>query len=332
MFSFSPDQAIATFSESEAFSQTAENERDIVKVGVRENALSSSSNQFCIFQFNPSEDGPSLIDSSEVTPSFTGSAESPDVQAALEMLSFHLGESEDVDKDTRATMRINFGKDEKSTDRNFDTVFWSIAAGLSLYDEALGKPAKSTDIKSDFRAAFGNRPIDVPGGLGLFSFEVVKHEERPWWRKIFPFFGSKTAERLISVLGFPAITVSAIRVIDELLTRIGDNMNEPLFKSRPMTLALTGKARDDFTGGNANVKVGALSKGFFVLARGRDYRLFNEEPLTYYPTHDKLVPRNVTQEQLVTGAYDDPLTDVTYAIFRVGMQEAKLDPKFDFSA
>jgi hypothetical protein len=190
-----------------------------------------------------------------------------------------------VDKATDATMRINFGKDENSRDKAFDTLFWSIAAGLKLYDQAKNKRAESKEFKGDFRKACGNRPIEIPGGLGKLSFEVVKHKEPAWWQ---------------------------------------------IFKSLPMRLALSKQARTDFTGGNPRIKTGCLNPGFCILTRGRDFQAIASSNANYYPAYGKLAPGNVSETDLVGGRYEEPLKDVTYAVFRLGMKKTKLDPTFNF--
>jgi hypothetical protein len=287
--------------------------------------------QFVIFQLNPQADGPALLESSKVDPKIEGSPDAPDVLVALEMMSFHLGSGEAADPDTRATLRINFGKDESSTDKRFDTAFWSIAAGLNLYNQAKGKQVEGKDLKVDMHKAFGHRPIEIPGGLGRLSLEIVRHAEPPWWRRIFRFLQSDTGETLVSVLGFPAITSQAIRALDELLNRLVDSDPVPLFKSVPMRLALSKYARDEFTGGSARVSIGALSRGFCVMARGQDFPRISQANVTYMSTFGKLVPRDVSEADLLSGKYDDTLAPVTYAVFRVGTKSTKLDPTFNYS-
>jgi hypothetical protein len=290
------------------------------------------STQFIIFQLNNKMDGRSVLESSAVEPNIDGSGDQPDLLVSLEMLSFQLGAQENIDPDTRATMRINFGKDESSTDQRFDTAFWSIAAGLRLYDQVKNKKTDGKDLKSNLHKAFGNRPVEIPGGLGKLSFEVVKHKEPPWWKQIFGFLQSGTGEALVSVLGFPAITTQAIKVLDELLARLTDSRPEPLFKSLPMRLALSKYARDAFTGGSERVKIGCLRPGFCIMARGKDFKTIAEADVIYYPTYGKLVPRDLNESELVSGSYQDPLRDVTYVVFRLGMKSTKLDPTFSFSA
>jgi hypothetical protein len=299
-------------------------------------AAASLTNQFVAFQFSGQRDGVSVLDSSKVEPAFDGKEDQPDVLVGLEMLAFHLGDgddSKDVNDKTRATMRINFGKDESSADRRFDTVFWSIAAGLNLYNQAQKRPYKGDegkDFKSDFQKAFGNRPIEIPGGLGRLSFEVVKQQEPSWWERIFGFLRSDTGQNLVSVLGFPALTNQAVKMLDDLLAKVFDKPAQPLFRSLPMRLALTKAARQAFTGGSPQVKLGALRPGFCVMARGRDFKALADSNFIFHSSYGLLVPRDVGDADLLGGNYDDPLKTITYVVFRVGMQPRKLDPTFSY--
>jgi hypothetical protein len=288
------------------------------------------SNQFIAFQLSEIKEGPAILESSEVTSKIKGSSDEPDVLMNIEMQSFHIGSDVNVDINTRATMRINIGKDENSTDKYFDTAFWSIATGIDLYNKAKNKPADPKDIKADFRQAFGNRPIEIPGGLSKMTFEVVKHREPKWWQRIFKFLQSDSGRTLTSTLGFPAITSNAINLLDDLLNKLEKSDPEILFKSRPLRLALSEKAKLDYTGGSERIRIGSLSPGFCVLARGKDFNTFINSDAYYYTTYGKLVPAKVSNADLVRGNYDDPFKDVTYAIFRIGMKSHKLDPNFNF--
>jgi hypothetical protein len=338
LFKFSPDEVVTSYSVvggGEALGVRT------VGRGAEESMLSlksdsgagvSLSDQFLVFQFNNQLEGPTILEASKVEPKIVGSPNEPDVRLAMEMLSFNLGANESIDENTRATMRINFGKDQSSTDKRFDTAFWSIAAGLQLYDSYKNKRTESKDLKGDFGKAFGNRPIEIPGGLGQLSFQVVKHKEPPWWKKLLGFAHSDTAKSLVSVLGFPAITTQAIALIDELLGRLADSEPEVLFSSVPMRLALSQWARDEFGGGNPRIRIGCLRQGFCMLARGRDYETIAKANATYYSQYGKLIPAGVNEADLVAGNYDDPFKNITYAVFRVGMGGTKLDPTFNFTA
>lgn len=288
------------------------------------------SDQFLIFQLSSKKNLPTILESSQNEPILEGSSENPDVLMNMEMLSFNMGQNENIDKNARATMRINIGKDDSSTDKNFDTAFWSIAAGLNLYNQAKKGPSDPQDLKSDFRKAFGNRPIEIPGGLSKISFEVVKHREPEWWQRIFSFLESNVGKTLISTVGFPAIGTNAINMLNDFLNNLDKSEPEILFKSSFLRLALTKQARQDFNIGSELMNMGCLNPGFCVLARGKDFDDIANSNATYYPTYGKLVPMNVSAADLLKNNYDDPFKDITYSVFRVGMKATKLDPNFNF--
>lgn len=289
-------------------------------------------NQFIVFQLNNSPTGGTVLETSTVTPSLDGGDDAPDVQMSIEMIAFHVGQDEGIPQNTRATMRLVIGKDENSRDKYFDTAFWTIAAGLQLYDEATGKPAESKDLKADFTKAFGKRPIEIPGGLARMTFEVVKHKEPQWWQRVFGFLQSGTGKALTSVIGFPAIGQTAIGLVDELLNKLTEDITGVLFKSRPLTLALSKMAKEDFSGGNPRVKVGCLNPGFCIIARGRDYALLANADANFYTAYGKLVPTSVSDADLLADNYDDPFKNCTYGVFKIGMRGAKLNPDFNYSA
>lgn len=287
--------------------------------------------QFVVFQLSNEATGQAVLESSQVEPALNGGNDEPDVMMKLEMQAFNIGANEDIDPKTRATMRITIGKDENSRDGYFETAFWSIAVGLNLYNKIKKKPADGKDLNADFNKAFSNRPIEIPGGLSKMSFEVVKHEDAKWWQQIFSFLKSGTGQALTSVLGFPAVTLPAINAIDALLNKLDKSNPKTLFKSRPLRLALSKQAKDDYTGGSARIKLGCLNRGFCILARGRDLDKFIQSDSIFYPSYGKLVPGNVSPQDLMSGNYDDPLRDVTYAVFKLDMKETKLDPTFSYN-
>lgn len=335
LFNFSPTEILTSYAEAPAQKQFrgasrgqgADTGLQVVSDSGRGVELAD---QFLVFQLSSLGDGPTILESSQVEPKIAGSSDEPDVLAALELLSFHVGAEEGIDEDTCATMRMNFGKDQSSRNSRIDTVFWSIAAGLQLYDQAKNGRSASKDLNGNFHKAFGHRPIEIPGGLGVLSFDVVEHTEPPWWRKVLGFGQSGAAKHLVSLLGFPAVTTQAIAVVDELLDRLTDSSPKTLFRSLPMRVALSQWARDGFTGGNTRIKIGAMNPGLCVLARGRDFKTIAESNAFYYPSLGMLAPAGVSESDLVGGRYDDPLKNLTYAIFRVGMKAATIDPTFNF--
>ena len=303
---------------------------DMTSKGLESTGDDDLGNQFIIFQLNNTDTESTLLETSQVDPKLDGSEDAPDVQMNMEMIAFHIGKNEGIPDDTRATMRLVIGKDENSRDKYFDTAFWTIAAGLQLYNQATGKTAESKDLKADFSKAFGKRPIEIPGGLARMTFEVVKHREQAWWQRVFGFLQSGTGRALTSVIGFPAITNTAIGLVDELLNNLNADVTGVLFKSRPLTLALSKQAKNDFSGGNPRIKVGCLSPGFCVIARGRDYGLLNTADAYFYSAYGKLVPSAVSMEDLLAGTYKDPFENCTYAVFKIGMRGTRLNPDFDY--
>jgi hypothetical protein len=99
-----------------------------------------------------------------------------------------------------------------------------------------------------------------------------------------------------------------------------------------MKLAFSKYSRDEFAGGNPRVKVGCMNRGFAVFVRGRDFGTVANSGSLYYPAYGKLVPANVSQSDLLSDRYDDPLKSVTYAVFRVGTKQTKLDPLFQYGS
>lgn len=294
-------------------------------------ALSESDikDQFIVFQFSQKDDGPTILDTSEVDPAKSGSPDKPDALAIVQLASFSVGADEGIDKNTRATLRLDLGKDSNS-ESSLDTVFWSIAAGLNLYNDIKNKRSEAKDLKTDFNEAFSKRPVEIPGGLGKLSFEVIKHKEPKWWQRIFKFLQSGTGKALTTAVGFPAITGQAIGFLDELLNRLDKSNPEVLFKSRPMTLALTERARDSFTAGVPSVSVGVMNPGFCLLARGRDYKTIVDNEPIFMGAYGLLKPKEMPLEDFLRSPSANPFNKLTYAILKVGTAETKLNPTLDY--
>jgi len=285
--------------------------------------------QFVVFQFSQKEDGPTILDTSQVEPAKAGSPDKPDAHAIVQLASFCVGTDEGIDRNTRATLRLDLGKDSNSAS-GLDTVFWSIAAGMNLYDDIKKKRSEAKDLKTDFNEAFSKRPVEIPGALGKLSFEVVKHKEPKWWQRIFTFLQSGTGRALTAAVGFPAITGQAIGFLDELLNRLDKSDPEILFKSRPMTLALTTRARDSFNAGVPSVSVGVVNPGFCLLARGRDYKVLVDNKPVYMGAYGLLKPKEMPLEEFLQSPSNNPFNKITYGVLKVGTAEIKLNPTLDF--
>jgi hypothetical protein len=299
-------------------------------------------NQFILFQLSNDLGQPSLLESSQIEPVFEGSADEPDVLMKVTLESFHVAKSEEIDEKTSATIRITINSDPMTAlDRNLDVLFWTVAAGIDLYNavknngnSAQGNVIALSNYAEDFQRPFNQRPIEILGGLANFHFEVIKHKAEPWWKRVFNFLETRTGEEVVrlvgEVIGLPGVTGTALRLIEELFERLSDANSEVIFQGRPMRLALTQFARDQYTAGNPRVRMGALNPGFAVLARGRDFPLFAERSFVYLPAYGKLLPSEVADNPsaLMSGQYEDPLADVSYGVLRVGMSEASVDPVF----
>ena len=141
---------------------------------------------------------------------------------------------------------------------------------------------------------------------------------------------SGTGRTFTSAIGFPGITTQAIGLVDDLVNKLDKNKPTILFKSRPMTLALSEKAKLDFTGGIPGVNVGSLRPGFCLLARGRDFKAIVDSDPEYMAAYGLLKPKGVNVADFLTGSYDDPFKDLTYAVLRLNMAETELNFSLGF--
>jgi hypothetical protein len=283
------------------------------------------SNQFLVFQLTDQ----GVEEPTTVQPKSEGSSDNPDMLVGISLEAFQVPAADGAAP--AATLRFTMGKSPASSDRIFDTAFWCVATGLQLWDQAHGKaPAK--DLNSDFQKAFGKRPIEIPGGLAVMSLEVVRHKPQEWWQKIFTFLESSAGKALVSTIGFPAVASSAISAIDELLNRVIGGDAQVLFKSRPLTLALSKYAADTYTGGNSSIAVGVLNQGWVLLARGGDYKRITDraKQIKFYPTLGIIAPSDVKIVDLISDPKANVFSDLTYGILRVGMKPTKLDPTFNY--
>jgi len=69
-----------------------------------------------------------------------------------------------------------------------------------------------------------------------------------------------------------------------------------------------------------------------VFVRGRDFGTVASSSSLYYLAYGKLVLTDVGQSDLLSDHYDDPLKNVTYAVFRIGTKQTKLDPTFQYGS
>jgi hypothetical protein len=281
--------------------------------------------QFTLFQL-AGQDAPSpIVDLHSATPTLDGNDDNPDARASIDLLSFRIAPSEHLDRTMQATLRLDIGKD-RSSPSPLDPLFWSIAAGLDLAAQAVTAPAESKALSSDFSKAFKRRPIEIPGGLAELRVEVVAHVEPPWWRRIFSFADNASVRKLVAAIGFPGIALDAVQLLDTMLGRFDEGKAKPIFRSRPLTVALTKRAAIDFSGGLSSVSAAVLNDGVFLMLRHRDVSLLKLHPPVYLGGYGRLVPKASWDPAAPKPPDDDPYSDLSYAVLRVKTRATRLDP------
>jgi hypothetical protein len=287
------------------------------------------STQFLAFQTEMVNGAPTVLESSMIEPKLETPEATPDVVMDISMQAFHIGDNEPIDKDTRATLRLTVNKDADSLGgRGLDTLFWTITSGLKLYDEIKNRKADSKDLQADYKKAFGNRFIEIPGGLGDIRFEVIKHQEPSWWQQIFKFLEGDTGKALAAALGFPAVTQQVVNFVDQAVSHFEGKNPKALFASQPLKFAFSKQSRDAYIN-SAPVKIGSLNQGIWIFARGRDLKLLSNTKAYFYATYGRLIPADKTPADFLAPGFVDPFKDVTYGVFRVQMQKAKLGYSFN---
>lgn len=284
---------------------------------------------FYIFQLNPNNSDAPIQSLHKTKPVFEGTEEAPDMLLQIKMLCFNLADSEKVDSRTRATMRMVVQQQE-AVDKNIEPLVWVASAGLKLYDATKKKKSDPKELSMDFIESFGQRPIEVPKGKAQITFDVYKHNEPKWWKKIFRFLlSSEKGKLLTSAMGFPAITLEAMGIVDELLSKLNKSKTETLFKSAPLKLVMHNTAKQDVEAGGL-IRAGVLNPGLYVLCQGGDLKFFKDTPATYYDMYGKLIPKEVKEDEFLAPEYKNPFENKTYAIFNMGMQPTKLKANLIF--
>jgi hypothetical protein len=273
-----------------------------------------SPDQFTLFQLSDAPDS-AVADLHSVQPALEGSEENPDARVRIDLVSFQIGSREKLDPGMQATLRLDMGEDATAVgDR--DPLFWSIAAGLDLVADAV-TGVDSGERTADFSQTFRRRPIEIAGGLGQFKVELVAHPPLPWWRRMFQFASSSGVKKLVAAVGFPGIALDAVKLLDEALSRFEEKNAKSIFASRPLTLALTGRAASEFSAGLSLVKPAILNTGLFLLIRQGDAGMVRTQQPYFLGGYGKLVPRDSFKDGNLTLSDKDPFADLSYAILRV---------------
>lgn len=286
------------------------------------------STAFVVFQLSKTE--PKWLEPTLVAPSIDGSADKPDVLLSVDMMAFHVGGNEQIDKDTKATLRLKVNKDDASPNDALDKVFWSMTAALNLWDQSKNQVTAAKDLAVPLSSqAFSKRPIEIPGGLGDITFEVVKHKPPHWWDEVMQFFTGGSGKQLLALAGFPAVTASVMGLLDNLLNQFVGDEGEVLFSSNALQIAFSEYARDAVTGGYTTAKQGCLGPGYWLLVRGRDYELIRSAPSVFNLEYGMLIPADKDPTDVMKPDYVDPFAGVTYAVMKAGVAKTTLAPNFE---
>jgi len=284
-------------------------------------------NQFIPFQIVGTEEENIIQQVHDIDPVLEGKEDRPDVLMRVEMVDFHLAEDERLNKRDRATMNITI-RQENAVDDKLEPLYWVASAGLDLYNLYNDKN-KREKASTDLHEVFARRPIELPNGVGVLKFDVVKHREKRWYDFAFDIFTSKIGKAAVSVFGLPGVALEAAGIVKNLFNKLKDNNAEILFDSMELPLVFTKAAKDRMLKDNTNNMVGAIQPGMFLLARGRDFQLFKSLAPFYHYTYQKLYPQGTTNEQMMDVNFSDPFKNCTYALFRVAMVDTKLHPAYE---
>lgn len=279
-------------------------------------------NQFTIFQLSDGQQR--VLNTTDIQPQLKGAAETPDVNISLDFESFRLSETDKADPDTRATLQLTIGQEQRFN--AMDKLFYCINGGLDLWNQyqGNGKKTKPDEFRQSADTAMGNKPVALPGGQGKLTFNVVRHPKAEWWQQLFRFAGSEQGKQVLSLVGFGGITQAAVKQVSQMLEMVLDkNKPEILFSSIPIRLAFTQSAREDMSGGMSSSHVSCLNPGFWILARVEDYKKIVEQKPIYYNGYGILAPEGLDE----TGALDNasnPFSKFTYAVIRAKVKETSL--------
>jgi hypothetical protein len=289
-------------------------------ISVLESTGLSIDNQFILLQLSDGDQR--VVNTSQVTPKLIGSSDKPDINMLLDFDGFKIGSNEDIDKNTKATLQLQVGQEEKSGP--LEKLFYCVNGGLDLFNEITGKKADSKDFKKTTDQALGNKPISLPGGIGQISLKVVKHEEPKWWQKVFSFAKSDPAKELFSLIGFPGITETAVNCVSGMFDSLFDKGTEVLFQSQPVKLGFTQSAKEELGGGLSTNFVSCLNPGFWIMARKSDYdTIINSKPI-YFGGYGILAPEGMSEIDALKDSGNNPFSKITYAVIRARMKEVDL--------
>jgi len=180
---------------------------------------------------------------------------------------------------------------------------------------------RTARIDADLSSGFRQRPIEIPNGMAQLRIEIVAHPEPPAWRRYFSFLArSDETKRLVSVLGFPGITIQAAKLIDQLMGAVDEARAQVLFRSRPLSIAMNGIAVTDFKAGLTTVSVAGVNDGYLVMTRFADmHRLLDMKSDIEFRGGDGLLVRKGS------GILGEEFDHITYAVLRIRSKSSRIE-------
>jgi hypothetical protein len=277
-----------------------------------------------------SVDDGAIIAPTAVTPKLQGAASSPDVIMSVSLETFHLAASERVDNSSTAAMRIHLGpKQETTREALLGNLFWTIVSGLQLYNEQKQRKAKPKEFETPMSNAFAQRlPIQIPGGIMEFSFQVVRPRDRAWYEILLDWLtgkeGAVVTNLLSAAVGFPGVVPAALGIIDRFVDGLVGDDADVLFSGEGLRYAITAAGRSELAADDPSSQIGCLNPGRWVLVRGRDLPLLVQNKARYWHPYGVLAPYDKTDQDVASGNYQDPFAEVPYAVLRIRMTEIDL--------
>lgn len=312
-----PDELIEQYLEETQSSDFFSSASDVVSAPfVGGDYFSGGNRPFAIYQMRESaRNRYEIVDPANVEPAIAGSTQMPDVGIQISMAGAHFAESvwADAGSKTRATMRVTSKGDAVN---NADTLHWALTAGLNLYEAYKGDGKITNPIEIGTRLTNTGQSLQFKEGAGSLQISVLGHKKPSWWDNVFSFLRGSGGEALIGALGFPAITVSALKFVDELTNRIADSGRKPIFQASFANVAFS--ERGVATSNNPAV----LNGGLWLIVNPTDKEKFEQFDAYYYGGFARMIPGAYDEPSDVLVG-DDPFDDVTYAVLRADVAGGK---------
>ena len=261
----------------------------------------------------------------DLNPEFEGDI-LPDIAMAINLVHFNLSNKEELNKRTRATMRLTIEQKDPLFQQQ-EPLMWIASVGLKIFDIVKNKKSLKDVNLADFNGAFGNRPIEIPKGRATLSFDLIKHREPKWWQKVFNFTNSPEGHALSAALGFPGVTQNVVGMMDRLFKDITKSRSEVIFNSEKIDLAFTNAAK----GEDSFEETAVMNRGYYLVCKGSDLGFFMSTPAKFNKAVNNLIPRDIGMEEFLSEGFVNPFDSKTFAIFKVALANMTIDKTLLFA-